>query len=336
MPVVKTLVTPLDWGLGHATRSVPLIEQELALGHEVHLASNGRALAFLRQTFPDLPCHELPDYAVTYPKANLYWPMLRQLPKVFLAIMREYRVVQALHQQFHFDRVISDQRFGCYIPGIFNAFVSHQIHLPARHWFGGRSVQWVNAFWIRTYFQESWIPDWEEYPGLAGDLSHPPLPGVKTLYLGPLSRLHKVEAPIQYRIAFVLSGPEPQRSIWEAEIREQVRAFPQEHFFLLQGKPEIPFTQVQENNLTIAPHLDTAGLSLLFAQSGLIVCRSGYSTLMDLAVTGRPAWLVPTPGQPEQEYLARKLGAQEGYPWSEQEDLELGRVLDYLPTGFVS
>jgi hypothetical protein len=180
MSAVKTLVTPLDWGLGHATRSVPLIEQELAMGHEVHLASNGRALAFLRQTFPDLPCHELPDYAVTYPKANLYWPMLRQMPKIFQAIMREYRVVQALHQQFHFDRVISDQRFGCYIPGIFNAFVSHQIHLPAKHWFGGRSVQWVNAFWIRTYFQESWIPDWEDYPGLAGDLSHPPLPGVKT------------------------------------------------------------------------------------------------------------------------------------------------------------
>lgn len=327
MSPVKTLITPLDWGLGHATRCVPLIEQELALGHEVHLASNGRALAFLRQTFPTLPCHELPDYAVTYPKANLYWPILRQLPKVFLAIMREYRVVQALHQQYRFDKVISDQRFGCYVPGIFNAFISHQIHLPARHWFGGRTVQAINEFWIRNYFQESWIPDWEEYPGLAGDLSHPPLVGVKTRYLGPLSRLKKVEAPVRYHIAFVLSGPEPQRSIWEAEIREQVKAFPEESFFMLQGKPEVPFFEAQEGNLLVSPHLDSDQLSLLFAQSALIVCRSGYSTLMDLAYTERPAYLVPTPGQPEQEYLARMLGVQGKYAWGKQEEWDLGQLL---------
>lgn len=327
MSPVKTLITPLDWGLGHATRCVPLIEQELTLGHEVHLASNGRALAFLRQTFPILPCHELPDYAVTYPKANLYWPLLRQLPKVFLAIMREYRVVQALHQKYHFDKIISDQRFGCYIPGIFNAFISHQIHLPAQHWFGGAIVQWINEFWIRNYFQESWIPDWEAYPGLAGDLSHPPLVGVKTRYLGPLSRLKKVEAPVRYRIAFVLSGPEPQRSIWEAEIREQVKAFPEERFFMLQGKPEVPFFESQEGNLLVSPHLDSNQLSLLFAQSALIVCRSGYSTLMDLAYTERPAYLVPTPGQPEQEYLARMLGAQGQYAWGKQEEWDLGQLL---------
>jgi len=331
MSPVKTLITPLDWGLGHATRCVPLIEQELALGHEVHLASNGRALAFLRQTFPDLPCHELPDYAVTYPKANLYWPLLRQLPKVFLAIMREYRVVQALHRKYHFDKVISDQRFGCFVPGIFNAFISHQIHLPARHWIGGRTVQAINEFWIRNYFQESWIPDWEAYPGLAGDLSHPPLVGVKTRYLGPLSRLKKVEAPLRYRIAFVLSGPEPQRSIWEAEIREQVKAFPEESFFMLQGKPEVPFFEAQEGNLLVSPHLDTERLSLLFAQSALIVCRSGYSTLMDLAYTERPAYLVPTPGQPEQEYLARILGAQGKYNWGRQEDLKLEKILSSVP-----
>lgn len=327
MPAQKILITPLDWGLGHATRCVPLIQAQLAQGHEVQLASSGRALAFLRQTFPELPCHELPDYAVTYPKANLYWPLLRQLPKVFMAIMREYRVVQALHRQFQFNTVISDQRFGCYIPGIFNAFISHQIHLPAKHWVGGRTVQWINAFWIRTYFQESWIPDWEEYPGLAGDLSHPPLPGVKTRYLGPLSRLHKMEAQIVYRIAFIISGPEPQRSIWEAQVREQVRAFPQEHFFLLQGKPEVPFFETQDGNLLISPHLDTDKLSLLFAQSALIICRSGYSTLMDLAYTERPAYLVPTPGQPEQEYLARMLEAQGKYAWGEQEDWDLEKII---------
>ncbi|WP_373552373.1 glycosyltransferase [Haliscomenobacter sp.] len=330
MSAVKTLVTPLDWGLGHATRSVPLIQKQLEQGHEVHLASSGRALAFLKVTFPDLPCHQLPDYAISYPKANLYWPMVRQLPKIIVTIAREQRVVRQLQQKIGFQQVISDQRYGCYIPGAFNAFVTHQLHLPLQDWFGGSGGQWMHETLIRKRFQECWVPDWEEAPGLAGDLSHPPFTGIKTRYLGPLSRLHKMEAPIQYRIAFVLSGPEPQRSIWEAEIREQVRAFPEEHFFLLQGKPEVPFFQEQEGNLTAAPHLDTAGLSLLFAQSGLIVCRSGYSTLMDLAVTGRPAWLVPTPGQPEQEYLARKLGAEGQFPWSKQEDFELAKCLNGL------
>lgn len=327
MDLHKVLITPLDWGLGHATRCVPLIEAELAQGHEVHLASNGRALAFLRHTFPDLPCHELPDYAVKYTKANLYWPLLRQLPKIFSAISQEHRVVQALHQKLHFNKVISDQRYGCYIPGIFNAFITHQVYLSARHWVGGNVVQWIHKSWICKYFQECWVPDWEAYPGLAGDLSHPPLPGVKTRYLGPLSRLKKLEALQRYSIAFVLSGPEPQRSIWETQIREQAKAFPEGSFFLLQGKPEVPFFENQEGNLLVSPHLDTEELSLLFAQSALIVCRSGYSTLMDLAYTERPAYLVPTPGQPEQEYLARMLEAQGKYAWGKQEELALGQLL---------
>ncbi|WP_353484460.1 glycosyltransferase [Haliscomenobacter sp.] len=331
MPPLKTLVTPLDWGLGHATRCVPLIHAQLAQGNEVHLASSGRALALLRATFPELPSHELPEYAVRYTRTNLYWPLLVQLPKIALAISREQRAVKRLHQRYGFDQVISDHRYGCFVPGAFNAFITHQLHLPVGDWFGGFLAQWRHEYVIAKYFQECWVPDWEEAPGLAGDLSHPPFPKIKTRYLGPLSRLHKLDLPLVYDAAFVISGPEPQRSIWEADIREQVKAFPQKRFFLVQGKPETPFFQSQEQNLHLAPHLDTDDLSALFAQSACVVCRSGYSTLMDLAVTQRPAWLIPTPGQPEQVYLAQKLGTEGLYPWSDQPDFELGKCLEKYP-----
>ena len=300
----RILVAALDWGLGHATRCLPVITELERQGAEVHLASAGRAAALWRAERPDLPLYDLPPYAVRYATANMVRNFIPQLPHLVRTVRAEHRALDRLITAHRIDAVISDNRYGCYSKRVPSVFVTHQLRLRMPAPWPSAPANWVNHALIRR-FDSCWVPDHAEAPGLAGALAHGPgLPEVT--YIGPLSRFRPVNTPIRYRWLALLSGPEPQRTYLEDEIVRQAVAVAGPAL-LIGGRPGGKVPAHLPTYVEYRPFETGQALAEAIAAAEVVVCRSGYSTLMDLAVFGSKALLIPTPGQTEQEYLAREL-----------------------------
>lgn len=313
----------LDWGLGHATRSVPLIEELIAQGAEVVLAGSDHSGRMLRRRFPDLIYLELPGYRIHYHGRHLYWSMLRQLPKIVRVMVTEYRWLKKAVRLYSLDGIISDSRFGCFHSHLPSVFLAHQLRilLPSR-WL---SVP-VNSLyrWIVRHFGEVWVPDTSS-PNLSGRLAHPS-PFLNTRYLGLLSRLRRAHSPVKYDLLILLSGPEPQRTVLETIIRQQIGKLPAARILLVQGLPNGLDREAPDdagNSIQEVAFLDEEELAVALAAAKVVVCRSGYSTLMDLATLQKKAILIPTPRQPEQEYLARRCAALGWAVGASQDQLDL-------------
>ena len=321
---MRILVCPLDWGLGHAGRCIPLIRALRAAGHEIRFAAAGGALRLLRSEFPGLPWHDLPGYRVRYARsAALLLPvLLAQAPAVLAGLWAERRRLARLAAAHPCDLVISDGRYGLRLPGIPAILITHQIafRLPAR--LPGRAI--AEGILLRqnlkmmSGFARVWIPDWQHARSLAGALTGPGLPAGNREWIGPLGRFAAApedsgpEAP-RIDIAAIVSGPEPQRTLFEAALRASLARLRGTRV-LVRGLPGLAgsagqgLASLRPGELNVFDHLPGPELARIFAYAGTLVARSGYTTVMELAVLGSPApVLVPTPGQTEQEYLADHL-----------------------------
>lgn len=305
----RVLVAPLDWGLGHATRCIPILHLFRSQGCYVHLAGSGDSLALLRHEFPDLEFSILPGYQPRYPsKGSMTLKMLRQLPRFFQTIRDEHRIIGSLARKYAIDIIISDNRYGCWSRGKTNVFITHQSNILMPKRFG-----WL-SFFIRTLnekfmnrFSVVWIPDHPENHSLAGALISFGRPRLRTRvrYIGWLSRLRPSFQPpeIKYDVVAVFSGPEPQRSILEKKVWDQLRSSSY-RYFIVRG---LPLVSRKEKEKDVADFLASAELTTVLESARVVIARSGYSTLMDLAALGKKAIFIPTPGQTEQEYLAQRL-----------------------------
>lgn len=298
----RILVAPLDWGLGHSTRCVPIIQRLLALGALPIIGADKGPLALLRQEFPRLEWVRLPGVEVRYSKGSTQlWSMARQFPAMLRSVQAERAAFDRIRQQVRLDAVISDQRFGVRSAELPSVLITHQA-FPFTP-FAQRALRKLNLRHMAR-FDRCWIMDEPEAPGLAGELSHGPGLPVHARYVGTVSRMRPMPRPEQrYRVVAVISGPEPQRTLLEQRLRDALAALPGEHLLVL-GQPQQPRDE-QRGRVRVRSHL--GGLELAAALQGaeLIVSRSGYTTLMDLAAIGRSALIIPTPGQEEQEYLGR-------------------------------
>lgn len=299
------LVAVLNWGLGHAVRSIPMIRNLSKAGCEVLMASDGEALEFLRRSFPELPSIELPSYKIRYPLSSMYLNMGIQGPKILKTARSEFKVIQKTIKEYAVRGILSDARFGCFSTVIPSIFISHQVHLPIPD---PVFYPLVNFFQKQLFQQytELWIPDFPAPYSLAGKLSaNPPISHAR--YIGLLSDMklapHLSKPDID--ILAVLSGPEPQRSLFEEQIILQARKT-SNNIIIVSGKPKVSRQSSNSENLSIIPFLDRASLYHYICRSNIILSRSGYTTLMDLAKLGKNAILIPTPGQTEQEYLAQR------------------------------
>lgn len=311
------LLAPLNWGLGHASRCVPLIQRFLDEGHEVILGGDGESLTLLRRQFPKLRYTYLAPLRLRYSASRRQvWAMLKALPKLIAWAYKDHAMLQALLREEKIDRVVSDNRFGLYADGVETVYITHQLHilLPSPWRWLEPLVARLHAR-IYTRYNKVWVPDYEEpEKSLAGDLSH--IKGQRDkgqctmVYIGPLSRFDKhanrdAEPATTYDVVIVLSGLEPQRTLLEKELLARYRGGEQ-RVLLVQGLLNRPATRIKRGNITIVPSMTDSELvpALLGAQH--IIARSGYSTIMDLETLGliQKAELIPTPGQPEQEYLA--------------------------------
>ncbi|MFK7935262.1 MAG: glycosyltransferase [Saprospiraceae bacterium] len=312
VPQRRILIAPLNWGLGHATRCVPIIRELLRQEQIIFLASDGRALELLRIEFPNLPTFELPAYNVTYRTSNMFWNIGWQLPKIATAIFQERRAIKKLVQENSIDTIISDNRFGAISNQTHNIFLTHQLHLKIPFRPFSMITNWCNHHFIRR-FNEVWIPDFAEAESsLAGTLAHPPLKDIPTEYLGVLSRLEQKDrkyledTSYLYDLFILLSGPEPQRTYLEEKLIAQLKDTDLTAI-IAQGKTERKDNIQLTERIKIVSYLTTKEIEDIAMVSKIMVCRSGYSTIMDLYQLQKEAILIPTPGQTEQEYLAAEL-----------------------------
>ena len=308
------LVCPLDWGIGHATRCVPVIREFIRQGFHVIIAADGRPLGFLKTEFPELETVVFPGTRITYPKRQrMTFRMAVIAPRFLMGIRKEKQFIRKYLKTRPVDIIVSDNRYGVRNKKITSILITHQcnIQVPSRLSFAGTLINWVNHLLIRK-FDACWIPDFELHNGLAGKLSHPPVQGIQTSYLGSFSRfsydtepMEDLQAPI-LDVLVALSGPEPQRSILEEKILRQLETTSLTGI-VVRGRTEEDESYDLTPNIRVYSHLETRKLRKAMKVASVILCRSGYSSLMDIVTIGRRAIFVPTPGQTEQEYLARYM-----------------------------
>lgn len=313
------MVAVLDWGLGHATRSIPIIRHLQQNGHIPILASDGRALLLLKEEFPELTTLELPSYNIRYHSNNMITNMMWQLPRITFAAFTEHFKLRKIVKKYQIEMIISDNRFGCFHPSIKSCFLTHQLHLKIDQTLPRFLGNLANRFWIRRY-DECWIPDFENRPNISGTLSHPS-PFKNAKYLGPLTRMEKIDVPKKYKLCIILSGPEPQRTFLEEILTEQAQKIDGK-VLIVKGKTEQKERHII-HNMEIISFLTSKDLNAAICAAEVVVSRSGYSTLMDLSVLGTQAILIPTPGQTEQEYLAEHFHEQGIFMMQHQNKIDL-------------
>ncbi|OFY56776.1 MAG: hypothetical protein A2X22_00855 [Bacteroidetes bacterium GWF2_49_14] len=322
MAGIKTiLVSPLEWGLGHTVRVVPVIARLAEQGHRVIMASDGRSLGFLRLRFPRLEWVKMPFYPVHYSgNRHFLFSLIPQLPGILQAIRKNRLQIRSLIKEHSIDLIICDNRYGLTAPGIPSVFITNQLWLKAP-----RGIHWGEWLGYRIHlrllrgFSEIWLPDFPGLPNISGIQTHPPQLPAKARYIGPLSRFEgvvpvKPEGAVPPDFLVLLSGPEPQRSILE-ELMIRLLSEKGKPAVLLRGLPSAdpesgPVIE-QTGCITMISHAGDPHILWYMMEAGTIICRPGNSTVTDLILVGRSAILIPTPGHTEQEYVAGHL-AEEG------------------------
>lgn len=325
------MIAPLNWGLGHATRCIPIVRALLEHGYIPILASDGSALALLEKEFPQLESVELPSYKINYAKkgSNFKLKMIWDSPKMIKAIAKEKRKTKVFVAELALDGIISDNRLGVYSKKVPCVFITHQLNVLTGNtsWMSSKVHQKI----IRK-FTACWVPDVEDKPNLSGKLGHlkKKLPNVT--YIGPLSRFEKTILPKSYDLMVLLSGPEPQRSFLEKRLLTELEDYSGRVLFVkgvMEQQQKTKTTIMRKAIITQYNYMKTSELQQAFGESKLVISRSGYTTIMDLAKMEKKAFFIPTPGQYEQGYLAKRLQRKGMVPYCKQEDFKM-ELLDGL------
>ena len=326
----KILVAPLNWGLGHATRCIPIIKGLTDQGAEVIIAADGRPYDLLKREFPTHTFVRFPGFLATYPPDDrIVSTIIRQIPKLVRSFFREHRELKKIIHSLKIDAVISDNRFGLFTKKIPCIYISHQISImmPKGLQWASYIVYHLNKGLIERY-SECWIPDYADENNLSGKLSHRYSPPKNARYIGPLTRFkQKSNVQKEYDILALLSGPEPQRTILENILLEELKKVRCKSL-VVRGIPEKTQRIKLSESISVISSLDSEGLNNAILASDIVISRPGYSTLMDLDALGKNAILIPTPGQTEQVYLAARLKDTGTFCVSDQENFSLSNALD--------
>lgn len=303
----RILVAALNWGLGHASRCIPIIKALETEGFEPILASDGAALKLLQLEFPDLTSIELPSYNISYSKQGglLKWKIILNSPRILKAILAEKRLCRDLVKKYNLKGIISDNRLGVRTSGVPSVFITHQLNVLSGNTTKLSSI--IHQKYI-SKFEECWVPDFPGEKNLSGRLGHPKLSPNNVKYIGPLSRFRKTEFPKKYEVLVLLSGPEPQRSILEELLLMEFIAYDKACLFVRGSFSAFDSAGKYRNpKLQIIDHLLADELETAINSAEIVVCRSGYSSIMDLVKLKKKAFFIPTPGQYEQLYLANRM-----------------------------
>jgi UDP-N-acetylglucosamine transferase subunit ALG13 len=358
---LRVIISPLNWGLGHATRCIPVIRELQALQCEIIIGANGAAANILSREFPELKLIITPGKTIRYSQTRvgfafaIFW----QLPALWQQIRKEKKWLQQQVEIWQPNLIISDNRYGMYHSSVPSVLITHQLGIKTG-WgkLADRMVQ-VLLYRLLKNFKEVWIPDFQGAYSIAGLLSHPiHTPPIPAYYIGLLNRfllqqktLSSIAEPTTSTesiwgtqkhpsLLILLSGPEPQRSILESILKIQIADYAG-NVVLLRGLPENNVRDADhsgthqalslfygEEKVQLIDHLAAADLLEKIKNADIILCRSGYTSLMELLPLQKKLILIPTPGQAEQEYLARYC-EEKGYAISiNQHSIQLNNLIN--------
>lgn len=310
---LRILVAPLDWGLGHVTRCVPVIRHITNLGYKVVFAGNSSQQQYIKSVFPSIESLQLEGYNVQYAKTKLGLlpKIITQIPRLKKCIKTEHIWLQNAIKSHRIDAVISDNRYGLYNTHIPCVLLTHQLQIRTGVSAALDRVLLKIHYRFIEKFSRCWVVDVAEDDGLSGALAHPSLlPKIKTDYIGLLSQCagikEKAKRDEDFIVLVLLSGTEPQRGIlsemlWKKAIKSD------KHFVFVEGNENAVTPSVVPEHISYHKRLTERELFIAIEAASIVICRSGYSSLMDLLAMGKKAILIPTPGQTEQEYLAKLM-----------------------------
>ena len=324
---LNILLAPLDWGLGHASRMVPLLRKLEADGHHLMIGVNRITRSFILEHFHQAEVYDIPSYGIKYTKHGSFLSFVALGPRILRAVREEAMWIEEFIKNHQVDLIISDRRFGFRHSNIKSIIISHQLNLQfPKYWkWLGQYAQRVNEKWLNA-FDEIWVPDSEAHE-LSGDLSR----NNKLQYqcIGIQSRLaigEEASPEKEPYILCILSGPEPQRTVLEQIIRQQSPQI-KHHVVIVGGKPHEPKRPYNCANTTYFNHLNDDILANYIQHADLVVSRSGYSSLMDYKkLACKKMFLIPSPGQTEQVYLAKHMKALRICDYSLQSNFYLKKV----------
>ncbi len=326
----KILIAPLNWGLGHATRCIPIINALIKDNFKPILAGDGDSLKLLQQEFPELKIYKLPSYHIKYTKKgkNLKYKLLFDTPRIFKIVKKEQELVAEIIIKENIKGIISDNRFGVRSNKIPSVYITHQINVLS-----GVITFLTSKFHqkIIAKFDECWVPDYESTPNLAGELSHVNNSKLTLKYIGPISRFDAEVLSFEgmtnkkYDIMVLLSGPEPQRSLLEKKLLDELKSTSKKVLFV-RGVISDKEISIENQNIEIVNFMMQKELQKAILESEIIITRSGYSTIMDLEKLKAKAFFIPTPGQYEQEYLAQYLEKQNIAVYSSQTSFKISML----------
>ncbi len=319
------MVAPLHWGLGHATRCIPIIRALLENNFNVLLASDGAALLLLQKEFPELESIELPSYNITYPKkgTNFKWKIFLKLPQIKKTKNAEKTIVKQLVQSGKIQGIISDNRFGVRSKAIPSVFITHQLNVLT-----GSTTAITSKMHqkIIKKFDVCWVPDVDDVVmNLSGKLGHLTEAKLSIKHIGVLSRMKKKELPKSIDILVLLSGPEPQRTILEEKLKESLK-YSEKKVLMVCGIVEEEQKWEDFENIKVVNFMKSDELEDTLNKTEIVISRSGYTTIMDLAMLEKKAFFIPTPGQYEQEYLAKRLKNLGIVPSCKQENFNMEKL----------
>ncbi|PIP54746.1 MAG: hypothetical protein COS14_12800 [Bacteroidetes bacterium CG02_land_8_20_14_3_00_31_25] len=307
---LNILVCPLNWGLGHASRDIPIISEFVKREHNVIIAGSENPIEIIRTEFPNLKFVKFSGFNISYPNnGSFVFYFLLRIRVLLWRIFKEHIQLKKIIIEQKIDVVISDNRYGLWNKNVYSIFITHQINIkiPIKCKLLEHIVNSINHYFINKY-DLCWVPDFEKPPFLAGELSHKKNKLKNIAYTGLLSKFLNYPAPKnnnekKFEIVAIISGPEPHRTFFENILTVQFQTI-KKSCLIVNGTPlKITKTNVI-GNVEIVSHLSTNDLYNVINNSKYIVSRAGYTTIMDLIALKRTAILVPTPGQTEQEYLA--------------------------------
>lgn len=323
----RILVAPINWGLGHATRCIPIIKALVIHNYEPIIGSDGSSLRLLQKEFPELESIELPSYQINYSKNGrfLKLKLLLNTPRILKTINLEKRAIAKIIANFNIDGIISDNRFGVHHQNLPCVFITHQLQVLSGNttWLSSKLHQNI----IKKY-QECWVPDLISEKNLSGKLGHIKIDKPSVKYIGPLSRFKKntnKSIEVVYDLMVLLSGPEPQRTLLENKLYAELREYRGKIIFI-QGLIEEQQSISKNRNVITYNYMTSPQLKETIEQSNIIISRSGYTTIMDLSKLGKKAFFIPTPGQFEQQYLAKYLNEKGMVPCCSQEEFNLKQL----------
>jgi hypothetical protein len=320
---MRILICPLDWGMGHTTRMLPIASELLREGHEVVFGGSERQLALVKNDLPAAGTLIFAGFTTRYSKVlPMYLYTLFRVPAFITALIREHRQLKSVLSSGGFDMVISDNRMGLWNKSVKTIYITHMLRIPMPLML--RFLEpigvWIHRQFINKY-DECHIPDSEGESNLSGRLAHKVRLPNNARYTGILSKfsickpedivLPQKLAHLHNRTysVLILSGPEPQRGLLRKTISSGWHNR-DEPLVILEGNPSDETTITVSDRIISVSHLTPAAMAAVIMESNEIFSRSGYTTIMELASLNRldiRATLIATPGQTEQEYLSRYI-----------------------------